>query len=82
MQALYTPRWLHQQLTDDNLLVVDCRFAPNNPALGEEQYRHEQGGCIFIWSVICLIKKARTPVTPMSNCTPEAGATGAPMTSR
>jgi 3-mercaptopyruvate sulfurtransferase SseA len=43
VQALYTPRWLHEQLTDDNLLVVDCRFAPNNPALGEEQYRHEQG---------------------------------------
>lgn len=41
MQPLVTPRWLYEHLQDDRLIVIDCRFALNNPALGEEQYRQE-----------------------------------------
>lgn len=41
MQALVTPQWLRDHANDPNILVADCRFALNNPELGEEQYREE-----------------------------------------
>ncbi|USG63731.1 sulfurtransferase [Brevibacillus ruminantium] len=49
MQTLVTPQWLFDHLEDPNILIVDCRFALNNPTLGEEQYRenHIPGALYF-----------------------------------
>lgn len=39
--TLVTSLWLREHLSDPNVVVVDCRFSLDNPALGRSQY--EQG---------------------------------------
>lgn len=49
MQALVTPQWLKEHLHDEQLVIVDCRFALGKPEAGLEEYRkdHIPGALYF-----------------------------------
>ncbi len=39
LHPVISPQWLYDHLTDPDLVVVDCRFALNNPQAGADQYQ-------------------------------------------
>ncbi|MGG1660259.1 sulfurtransferase [Brevibacillus sp. NRS-1366] len=39
MQALVTPQWLKDHMHDENVVIVDCRFALSNSDAGAQDYR-------------------------------------------
>lgn len=41
MQALVSPEWLYEHLQDKQVIIVDCRFALNDPEAGEIAYRED-----------------------------------------
>ncbi|EJL25926.1 sulfurtransferase [Brevibacillus sp. BC25] len=49
MQALVTPQWLKDHLNDENLVIVDCRFALSASEAGAEEYTkdHIPGALYF-----------------------------------
>jgi thiosulfate/3-mercaptopyruvate sulfurtransferase len=49
MQALVSPQWLQDHLQDDQIIVVDCRFALNDAEAGEKAYEadHIPGAFYF-----------------------------------
>ncbi|MFS0554203.1 sulfurtransferase [Brevibacillus sp. 179-C9.3 HS] len=49
MQALVTPQWLKDHLNDENIVIVDCRFALSASEAGAEEYEkdHIPGALYF-----------------------------------
>ncbi|WP_312116841.1 sulfurtransferase [Brevibacillus reuszeri] len=45
MQPLVTPQWLKDHLQDENVVIVDCRFALSASEAGAEDYRNDHIPC-------------------------------------
>ncbi len=62
MQHVVSQEWLFEHGTDDQVVIVDCRFILGNPEAGRKAYAadHIPGPFIWIWSRIYRGRKTYT----------------------